>query len=1158
VLERRYLAKDRSGRVIETPEELFRRVAHNVARAEAQYGATKAQTSAAEARFYGLMTSLRFLPNSPTLGNAGRPLQQLSACFVLPVADSMEGIFDAIKDTALIHKSGGGTGFSFSRLRPEGDRVSATGGVASGPVSFMRVFDAATEAIKQGGTRRGANMAILSVYHPDIEKFIDVKSDMVTLQNFNCSVAVDAAFMRAVEKGEPFTLINPRSGRSAGKRSARAVFRRIVENAWKNGDPGLVFIDRINRDNPTPQLGAIEATNPCVPGDAWVLASDGPRQARDLVGVATNLILNGQLHATGPEGFFPTGRRELLCIRTTDGHSLRLTRDHQLLKVREKTRYRLETEWAPAGTLSPGDELVLNDHRAVDGWPGRYDERQGYLVGLLMGDGTLSADKAVISVWSKASGAESVASAALDAALTMSHRSDFAGWQTIASRGERRLALGSLKTLATDLGMRPRAKQITPALERCSSEFYRGFLRGLFDCDGSVQGTQAKGVSVRLAQSDVETLSAVQRMLLRLGIVSRIYANRRAAGYRQMPDGHGGTRLYQHRAQHELVIAGQNLSRYAEIVGFSDSTKNARLTSLLGTFQRRLNRERFVATVASVQPDGEEEVFDVRVPGENAFDANGFVAHNCGEQPLLPYESCNLGSLNLAKFVKRGTSLTAHAPGKRNGRRNGIDPRPSTPDPDGAVDWVGLASAIADAARFLDDVIDQNAYPIPEIDAATKATRKIGLGVMGWADLLIALRIPYDSDEAVALAERMMAFIQQHADAASEELARERGVFPAWEGSVYSKGKRRGGHLAARLRNATRTTVAPTGTLSIIADCSGGIEPLFALAFMRQHHLDPKNPSAVTQLPEVNKAFQAVAKTERFHSAELMADLAHGASIRGRDGVPDWVQRVFVTSHDIAPEWHVRMQAAFQRHTDNAVSKTINFRASATVEDVERAYLLAYREGCKGITTYRDQSRPLQVLSHASLRGPEQAEALAAEQALGVSSFLPNELPERHHLPAERQSITHKFRVGEQEGYVTVGLFDDGRPGEVFITISKEGSTIRGLMDSVAVLTSLALQYGVPLEDLVRKFRGVHFEPQGLTDNPELPQASSIVDYIFRWLEAKFTARPSTLHPRPPKSRRSSRNKNTETGLACPECGTELVFAEGCVVCRSCGYTKCG
>ncbi|HXK34367.1 MAG TPA: vitamin B12-dependent ribonucleotide reductase, partial [Dehalococcoidia bacterium] len=717
VLERRYLARDEHGNVVETPDDLFRRVARNIAEAEAAYAPPRerrARVAEAERQFYDLMTSLRFLPNSPTLGNAGRALQQLSACFVLPVPDSMTGIFESLKHTALIHQSGGGTGFAFSRLRPAGDIVASTGGIASGPVSFMRVYDAATESIKQGGTRRGANMAILSVDHPDIEAFINVKSDMTTMQNFNISVAVTERFMQAVEAGESYDLINPRTGEVAGQRDARTIFRQIVENAWKNGDPGLVFLDRINRDNPTPQLGQIEATNPC------------------------------------------------------------------------------------------------------------------------------------------------------------------------------------------------------------------------------------------------------------------------------------------------------------------------------------------------------------------------------GEQPLLPYESCNLGSLNLSRFVRPAA--------RRNGRRNAA--------PAFELDWDALAAAIPVCIRFLDDVIDANRYPIPEIDEMTKKTRKVGLGVMGWADLLFKLRIRYDSDEAVALAGRLMSFIQEHADRASEALAAERGVFPAWTGSIYdpASGDPRAGR---RFRNSTRTTIAPTGTLSIIADCSGGIEPAFALAFMRQHYLDRQDPSKVTQLPEVNRTFREIAEAEGFYSDDLAAYLASGGSLAERDDVPAWAKEVFRTSHDIDPEWHVRMQAAFQRHTDNAVSKTINFRQEATVEDVERAFLLAYREGCKGITVYRDGSREHQVLSHATAKGPEQAEAVAAEVALGMRELIaahpraqasteprPVGAPYRRHLPDERQSVTHKFRVGEQEGYVTVGLYAEGTPGEIFVNISKEGSTIRGLMDSVAVLTSVALQYGVPLESLVAKFRGVRFEPSGLTSNP--------------------------------------------------------------------------
>jgi ribonucleoside-diphosphate reductase alpha chain len=488
----------------------------------------------------------------------------------------------------------------------------------------------------------------------------------------------------------------------------------------------------------------------------------------------------------------------------------------------------------------------------------------------------------------------------------------------------------------------------------------------------------------------------------------------------------------------------------------------------------------------------------------------------------------------------------------------------------GEVDWEGLAEVIPVCVRFLDDVIDMNLYPIPQIERMTKLTRKIGLGVMGWADLLFRLGIPYDSEQALALGERLMTFIQEHADRASEELAGERGVFPAWEGSVYEKAGR-------RLRNATRTTIAPTGTLSIIADCSAGIEPVFALAFVRQHYLDTQDPGRVTQLPEVDKRFEEAARREGLHSSELMEELARVGSLKAlsasrRRSMPARMRRVFVTAHDVAPEWHVRMQAAFQRHTDNAVSKTINFPEPATADDVEKAYLLAYHEGCKGITIYRDRSREMQVLSHATVRGPEQAEAVAAEVAMGLPpGVVPPAgraaIPYRRRLPDERRSITHKFRVEEQEGYLTVGLFEDGSPGEVFITISKEGSTIRGLMDSLAVMTSLALQYGVPLESLAAKFKNVRFEPHGFTSNPEIPQASSLVDYVFRWLELKFGAkqqaagnkqqgrgrrRPGSRFPVPGSS------PDVSTGLLCPDCGAILVYAEGCLVCRKCGYNKCG
>ncbi len=775
VLERRYLAKNDTGAPVETPQELFQRVAHNIAQAESRFNAQNVDNPVGmwEERFLKLMESLDFLPNSPTLMNAGRDIQQLAACFVLPVADSIEGIFEAIKETAVIHQSGGGTGFAFSRLRPKGDRVRSTMGVASGPISFLKVFDAATEAIKQGGTRRGANMGILAVNHPDIEEFISLKSDMRTLTNFNISVAVTEGFMRAVETDEEYDLVNPKDGAATGTKRARHIFDLLVSNAWKNGDPGIVFIDRINRDNPTPNLGEIEATNPC------------------------------------------------------------------------------------------------------------------------------------------------------------------------------------------------------------------------------------------------------------------------------------------------------------------------------------------------------------------------------GEQPLLPYESCNLGSLNLGRFV----------------RVDGDRPR---------LDWERLAQVIPQCVRFLDDVIERNQYPIPEIDEATKATRKIGLGIMGWHDALVMLRVPYDSEEALALAEEVARFIQAKANDASLELARERGTFPAWKGSRYDPD--------TPYRNATRTTVAPTGTISIIADASSGIEPAFALAFQRQHYLDPNDPSKLTRLREVNRHFLAAAREGGFYSEALMEHVAAGGTLEEwndsndeGEQVPAWATRIFVTAHEIAPEWHVRMQAAFQKHTDNAVSKTINFPFSATEADIASAFWLAYREDCKGITIYREGSRDYSVLSHITenVKGPEQETQTALDEIEGRLASVSRPRPYREHLPDERRSITHKFSVSDQEGYVTVGLYADGRPGEIFVKINKEGSTVSGLMDTVALLTSVTLQYGVPIEDLARKLKNTRFEPYGRTTNPEIPWATSLVDYIFRWLELKFAAQAAALdasyHPLTGSDALIPGAQVSEaTGLACPDCGSQLAYQEGCLVCRSCGYNRCG
>lgn len=936
VLERRYLAKDDQANVIETPEGLFRRVATNLAQAERNYGGDDGRVGEVEEQFYRLLTRLDFLPNSPTLGNAGRPLQQLSACFVLPVEDSLEAIFETVKHAALIHQTGGGTGFAFSRLRPEGSIVRSTAGVASGPVSFMKVFDGATEAIKQGGVRRGANMGILRVDHPDIDKFVAMKGDMTTLQNFNISVAVTEAFMRAVEAGADYDLIDPHTGKVAGTKNARDLWEVLVAHAWQNGDPGLIFIDRMNetRSNPVPTLGPIESTNPCA--------------------------------AAGTRVLTPTG-------------------------------------WRMVETIQVGDAITT-----VSG-PGQVGEIEVH---------------ENMPVW----------------------RVSF-----------------------------------------------------------------ANGASVRVTAA--HQFHARARVPVLAGAMSE-------------PPAWRPVRL--------------------DMLGVGDEIR-----TLDGS-----------TSIVAIESDGADTVYDLYEPESDTWITEGVVSRGCGEQPLYAYDSCNLGSINLAKFVLRSAASAE-------------------------VDWGRLAEVVALCVRLLDNVIDMNKYPLPQIQEVSNRIRRIGLGVMGWADLLYEMEIPYDSDEALELAERVMRFIQEEADKASAALAEERGAFPAWPESIYGpEGDpvASGGLVNTPLRHSTRTTIAPTGTLSIIADCSGGIEPVFSLAFMRQHYLDPKHPTKPTQLTEVNQHFEQVARREGFHSEELINFLAEGGHLADRPEVPDWVKRVFVTAHDIAPEWHVKTQSAFQKYTDNAVSKTINFANSATVDDVERAYLLAYHNGAKGITIYRDGSREYQVLSHKkSDKAEEPVAAPVAEWK-----------PRRQRLPDERQSLTHKFVVGEQEGYITVGLFEDGRPGEVFLRVSKQGSTVSGLMESLGQLTSIALQYGVPLEGLAAKMKNSRFEPSGMTGNREIPTATSLVDYLFRWLERRYGYGDSNGHaattPKPEvhgytngngaangnglhHGPNGSGNANgmgyvslytpadaarDESGVGCPECGSLLHYAEGCMTCRSCGYTKCG
>jgi len=902
VLENRYLLKDEKGNVIETPAEMFHRVAHAIAAVDRLYD-KGADVKKTEEEFYHVLANLEFLPNSPTLMNAGTDIGQLSACFVLPTDDSIESIFDTLKQMALIHKSGGGVGYSFSKLRPKGDVVKSTMGVASGPVSFMRIFDVATDVIKQGGKRRGANMGILRVDHPDIVEFITAKEKEGVLANFNLSVAVTDSFMKAVENNEDYNLINPRTGKPEKKLHARDIFDLIVTMAWRTGDPGMIFIDEINRHNPTPNTGLIESTNPCVTRDTFVTTDEGLVRIDRLHNPQRVLARDGAFQPIAWVG--RTGLKEVYKIKTKAGYEVKATPDHKFLTV--------NGIWKLVVELTGNDKLVLQ----VNGKFGtlHMNRELALALGWLVGDGCLTRNlEDVILHFNMGEKLEimPVLKGFLDQLNKREVKPQF-HYNEISLKYSSKIA-----KLFYDLGVEPTEpcnKAVPSSVFTMDRETVRNFLSALFSADGSPQGNRRKGVSIRLPSVSLKLLKQVQLLLLQFGIYSRIYENRRNARWKLLPDSKRNMREYYCHAEHELVITRESMFKFIDEIGFCLSQKTLKFERIK---PQRIYKDNPNLQVEIAEPIGVDEVYDLNEPITNSFAANGLIAHNCGEVPLLPYESCNLGSINLARMVKERE-----------------------------IDWDKLGKTVRTAVHFLDNVIDANRYPLPQIEKSTKANRKIGLGVMGFAEMLTELNIPYDSEEAIATAERVMRFVAEEARKRSVELAGKRGSFPNFKGSIWE----RRGYKA--MRNATLTTVAPTGSISIIANTTSGIEPLFAVSFIRN--------VMGTQLLEVNSSFENVAREKGFYSTELMTQIAKRGTIRDVE-IPTDVRRVFVTALDIAPEWHVKMQAAFQKYVDNAVAKTVNLPYEATLDEVRKIFLLARDLKCKGITVYRYGSKKEQVL----------------------------------------------------------------------------------------------------------------------------------------------------------------------------------------------------
>lgn len=1166
VLERRYLKKDENGKVVETPEELFRRVARAIAWADKEYGASPRQIAELEESFFNIMAALEFVPNSPCLMNAGKESGQLSACFVLPIEDSMESIFDTLKATAIIHKSGGGTGFSFSRLRPKNSVVKTTGGVASGPVSFMKVYDAATEAVKQGGSRRGANMGILRVDHPDIVEFIGCKTENNQINNFNISVSITDEFMQKVKDNEDYGLIDPRSKKEVQRVNSREVFDLIVKQAHKNGEPGVIFIDRMNEFNPTPKLGQYESTNPCVVGDTLVSTERGLAKIEDLVNsfsaakkriltdnrvpqdhianstsslaVAVKPALGVTLHEISH--VWNVGEKFVFKVTTKTGLELMATADHKILT---------KSGFVPLKNLKIGEEIFIQSAKGyfnfdkrlpvakpnkVVGRNGRiynfdfplqWTKELGVVLGWLIGDGWIRDDKHCCVGFS----------------FGKKDREGIKYVKPFMDRVDRYKVKGALRErdvfhliygsrqivdFFKALGVKvviSHNKEVPQALFAATEETVIGFLQGLFSTDGCVRDNPKSNSSwVALTSKSKKLLQQTQLLLLNLGIKSTLFNRSRPAriGLFEYINKAGERKTYTSDGNlYELGIFGASREKFRKEIGFLIKRKQAKLNTIKF---KGFREEKFLDKVISLDEIGMRNVYDLTEPMTHSMIVNGVVTHQCGEQVLLPYESCDLGSINLARMCKELDG------GKYE------------------IDWEKLGKVTRLAVHFLDNLIDVNRFPIPEIEKSTKATRKIGLGVMGWASLLIRLGIPYNSEEAIALAEKVMSFIFDEAAKKSYALAEEKGVFPAFSGSIFDK---KGAQI--KLRNATLTTIAPTGTISIIAGpCSSGIEPLFAISYYR-------NVMDNDKLVEVDPLFEEAAQKRGFYSRKLMEKIAESASLKDIEGVPEDLKKVFVTSHDITPEWHVRMQAAFQKFTNNAVSKTINFTHDATLDDVRKSYLLAYELGCKGITIYRDGSREEQVLNVGKKdKAPEQ-------KIIDLGKIGPRPRPE------VITGTTTKVSTGCGNLYVTINVDEDIKPFELFTQMGKAGGCAASQLEALGRLVSMAFRSGIEVKSIIEQLRNIRCpSPSWEKGQRIFSCADAIARVIERRLVSDGEQAVAALAGEIDLAMKHSAvdlavSKSDDTGLhgniigVCPDCGGALRHEEGCTKCHACGYSKC-
>jgi ribonucleoside-diphosphate reductase alpha chain len=1188
VFLRRYARRGPDGKPVETVEETFWRVAWHVAKVESEWGADE---MAAARDYYGLLAEKRFFPNSPTFTGAGTPLGQLAACFVLPISDDMgrreSGIFQTLRDAALIQQTGGGNGFAFSRLRPKNALVKTSAGKATGPVGFLRVYDQAFGEIAQGGTRRGANMGVLRVDHPDIEEFITCKTDENAITNFNISVGITDAFMRAVQNDEEWPLRFPdvsdpryktfegtlEDAEQAGLPiltyktvNARELFNRIVTQAHHNGEPGLLFLDAANRQNPVPHLYALEATNPCVTGDTLIYTRDGLHRADELAQTASPLdvAVDGRFGTDTLQPashVFATGVKDVFRLKTVEGYEVRLTADHQVMT---------ERGWSAAKDLRPGDRVHLLNRPGGFGQAGTPE--LGIVLGWLVGDGTVNQVRAVLSFFGREKAelapmfAEAV-TALVDRDGRYSenlNRRYPAGLTDLPERDEVRIQSDRLLKLAAQYGLADEKLQVPAVIFTANEPTQRAFLQALFTADGTVNDGGEKGCSVRLTSVSYTLLQDVQRMLLNFGIASRIYAERRAAGYRRLPDGKGGLAEYWCSAYHELAITKANLIQFANRVGFLSEAKQTALLDYLSRMTRGPYRERFMARVEFLEPDGRETVYDLQQPTTNSFIANGLVVHNCGEQWLGPYENCCLGSINLAEHF----------------------------GPEGTVDWEKLRDSTELSTRFLDDVVQGNAYvpAVPQLKEAAYRARRIGLGVMGLADLMYHAGIRYGSPEGQEFVAQVMEFVRYHCMRTSIELAKARGPFEAIAGSLYDPKDLKWTPpqpLAAYIRdfgrpdvdwkavvrdikkhgirNAAQTTIAPTGTIATVSGCEGyGCEPVFALAYIRHVNDNGQDLKLTYTSPLFEAALEQAGLDEPARDRIIEQVVAIG-TCQGIAGLPEHIADTFVVSGDISAEEHVRMQAALQAFVDNSLSKTVNFPAGATEDDVATAYQLAWELGCKGITVYVTGSRETVVLeTHETAKNKEPEAPLADLPALWNETKKPR--------PRALPGYTYITNTPVGKAFVTINENGGGQPFEVFLTTAKAGSETAAVSEALGRLISYLLRLASPVAPRVR-LREVFSQLSGIGGSRSMGfgpnRVGSLPDGVSQALaeyldstEHRFSdqpARPANGHAAPDMGGGEQPAFNAQAiGDICPECGhASVINEEGCRKCYSCGYSEC-